>query len=208
MEYQLATWGDYSEQIADYTKKGLIRQGNLNPREALLISVVDPFTYRRQLTLPKLLINGTNDRYWVVDAAKLYWDDLAGPKYTLEIPNAGHGLDGGRDVVLATIAAFFRHAVAGTPWPSLDWSETEGEKDLSLSVRSTPKPKTARLWIAHSPTKDLRDAKWHCEPLGESSDGFVAKVPKPPQGHVAFYGELQFEQDGLPYSLCTLVRRY
>jgi len=208
MKYQLETWGQYSEQIDDYTKKGLIREGELTPREAQLLRLVDPYTYRSQLTLPKLLIHGTNDPYWCVDAAKLYWDGLVGPKYLHEVANGGHGLEGGQQRALATLAVFFRHVAAGKPGPKIDWKHSESDGDLTLWVHSAPSPKGARLWIAHSPSKDFRKAKWHSEPLPPSADGFFAKVPKPAEGHVALYGELQFEDEGVPCSACTLVRRF
>jgi len=208
MEYQLESWGEYSKQIDDYTRKGLVKQGDLTPREALLQRIVDPYTYRVRLTLPKLVINGTNDPYWVADAAKFYWDDLVGPKWMLEVPNGGHGLEGGRQMALATIAAFFRHVAGGGPWPSLDWKYAEGAQEIVATVQSDTKPKAARLWSAQAPSTDLRQAKWHGEPVAQSAAGFVAKVPKPQQGHGAFYVELRFEQDALPFSLCTLVRRY
>jgi PhoPQ-activated pathogenicity-related protein len=208
MKYQLDTWGAYSEQIGDYTRKGLIREGDLNPREALLLQLVDPYTYRSRLTLPKLLIHGTNDPYWTVDAAKLYWDELAGEKSLHEVPNAGHGLDGGRPRALATLGSFFHHVAGGAPWPKLQWTHSDDQRDLLLRVTSSPEPKAARLWIARSPTKDFRQAKWRSEPLEASDGGFLAKVPKPQQDHVAFFGELQFDDEGTPYSLCTLVRRH
>jgi PhoPQ-activated pathogenicity-related protein len=72
MQYQLDTWGKYSEQIEDYTSKGLVKTGDESPREKQLRLMMDPYTYRRQLSLPKLMINGTNDRYWVVDASQFY----------------------------------------------------------------------------------------------------------------------------------------
>ena len=82
--------------------------------------MMDPYTYRSVLRLPKLIVNGTNDRYWVVDALKFYWNDLEGPKYIRQIPNAGHGLGGGKKDALRTIAAFFRHAAAGQPLPTVE----------------------------------------------------------------------------------------
>jgi len=207
MRYQLDTWGAYSEQIEDYTRKGLIKEGELTDREALLLRLVDPYTYRSRLTLPKLLIHGTNDPYWPVDAAKLYWNDLVGPKSLLEVANGNHGLKGGQDLAVATLAAFFRHVAGQSPWPTLQWKHGDAEGGFVLEIQSSPKPKAARLWVAHSLTKDVRQSEWASQPLADHGGGFLAKVPKPEQGHVAFFGELQFETDGLPFSLCTLVRR-
>lgn len=208
MKYQLETWGQYSEQIDDYTKKGLIREGDLATREAQLLRLVDPYTYRSQLTLPKLLIHGTNDPYWCVDAAKLYWDDLSGPKYLHEVANAGHGLQGGQLQALETLGVFFRHVATATPGPEVTWKHSDDGRDLVLQIRSSPSPKGVRLWVARSPTKDFRKAKWTSEPLSGNEGTFAARVPKPQEGHVAFYGEVRFEYEGVPCSACTLVRRY
>ncbi|MDA1051930.1 MAG: PhoPQ-activated protein PqaA family protein [Planctomycetota bacterium] len=206
MRHQLDAWGKYSEQIVDYTSKGLIKEGDETPRDTQLRLMMDPYTYRKQLTLPKLLINGTNDRYWVADAMSLYWDDLVGPKYVLQVPNAGHGLDGGHELVLSTIAAFFRHAVTKTPLPQLQWEHSDSGNDLSLTVTSTAQPKAARLWVAHSDTSDFRESKWQSQELDGNSDSYVGSLTKPQQGHVAYYCELRFEYQGLPYSLCTVIR--
>jgi PhoPQ-activated pathogenicity-related protein len=207
MQHQLDTWGEFSEQIADYTSKGLIKLENETPREVHLRQMMDPFTYRNMLDLPKLIINGTNDRYWVVDATRFYWRDLVGPKYLLQVPNAGHGLDGGKELALGTLAVFFRHVASGTPMPALQWKH-QGDGDwLALTAKASPKPKAARLWVAHSNTKDLRESKWTPQPLPEKNGAFVGQVAKPNKGHLALFGELQFEFRGMPFSLSTLVRR-
>jgi PhoPQ-activated pathogenicity-related protein len=206
-KYQLETWGAYSEQIADYTKKDLIKEGPETARETELRRMMDPYTYRSVLTVPKLLIHGTNDRYWTVDATRWYWDDLVGPKHVLKLPNAGHGLDPGREKALYTLAAFFRHAASGTPLPRLSWTHADTAAEYTLEVSASPKPRSAWLWLARSDTKDFRDSKWRSEPLEANGDGFLGKVPKPAAGHVALFGELRFNLEGLPYSLTTLVRR-
>ena len=207
MKHQLASWGKYSEQIIDYSSKGLIVEGKETPREKQLRRMMDPYTYRQRLELPKLLVNGTNDRYWVCDAMKLYWNDLIGPKYVLQVPNAGHGLDGGRELALSTIAAFFQHNASATPLPELTWQRTVDEAAITLRVTASKQPQAAKLWLARSDTKDFREAKWESQPLTGEAKTFVAELAKPDSGHVAHFGELQFQINGVPYSLCTLIQR-
>jgi len=208
MKYQLETWGKPSEMIASYTRKGLAKTEDQTPRDTQLRRMMDPYSYRSILTMPKLLIQGTNDRYWVVDAIQLYWDELIGPKYVLKVPNAGHGLEGGGSLVPNTLAAFFRHVVEKTPLPQLQWNQADRDGELHLSIKSSISPNAARLWTAQSATKDFRDARWQSQPLEANKGEFTAGMPKPEQGHIAFFGELQFEMRGQPYSLTTLVWRY
>ena len=61
-------------------------------RARRLWAMVDPWVYREKLTLPKMLIHGTNDPYWASDAMNIYWDDLKGDKLACCVPNAGHSL--------------------------------------------------------------------------------------------------------------------
>lgn len=207
MRYQLETWGKYSEQIEDYTSKGLIKQDGepKTPREEELWRMMDPFTYREQLTLPKLIINGANDRYWVVDAVKNYWPDLKGPKHILTVPNAGHGLDGGKEAALTTLGVFFRHSVLGQLLPQLEWDYT-AERDIrQLAVKPSVRPQEARLWTASSDSKDFRESRWNHEPLKEQSEKFVGRITKANGNNVAAFGELKFEYQGLRYSLTTRV---
>jgi len=207
MRHQIESWGQYSEQIHDYTSKGLIVEGDESERERRLRLMMDPYSYRSLLTLPKLIINGTNDRYWVVDAMKFYWEDLVGPKYALQVPNAGHGLEGGRELVLSTIGAFFRHVASGRPLPEIHWERKDSGGRFCLAVTARPRAQSAHLWSATSKDLDFRDEKWTSRPLTVSTERILAQVPKPAHGHVAFYVELRYAVDGVPYSLCTVIRR-
>jgi len=207
MQYQLDTWGKYSEQIADYTSKGLVKPGDETPREMQLRLMMDPYTYRQQLTLPKLMVNGTNDRYWVVDAMKHYWHDLPGPKYVLQVPNAGHSLEGGHELALSTIAAFFQHNASNTSLPQVSWERSFEDGAIVLRAACQPLPEAARLWVARSDTKDFREAKWESQPLQTASETYAAELPKPTVGHIAHYAEFQFQIHGVPYSLCTIIQR-
>jgi PhoPQ-activated pathogenicity-related protein len=207
-KHQKETWGKYSEQIIDYTSKGLVKTSaeEETPRERQLRLMMDPYTYRKRLTLPKLMIVGTNDRYWVVDAMQLYWNDLEGPKYVLEVPNAGHDLGEGRNHALNTLSIFFRHIAGGTPLPALKWQTTEKAGTLSLEIESDPKPVGVKLWKATMAGMDFREAKWTSEPLEIKNPHTQALVAIPSgEQHIAIFGEIEFKAGERTYSLTTMV---
>jgi PhoPQ-activated pathogenicity-related protein len=207
MKHQKETWGQYSEQIADYTLKGLV-DVMLKQPDVPLWRWVDPYTYRSELDLPKLVINGTNDRYWVIDALNIYWDDLVGEKHVLYVPNAGHGLDGGREGALTTLAVFAQHIALQTSLPQLKWKHDDDGESMRLAVRSNPKPKSVRLWTARSEDKDFRPDKWEATEIVANGDGeFVARVEKADTGHVAFFAEARYPFGDLEYALSTQMRQ-
>jgi PhoPQ-activated pathogenicity-related protein len=199
---QLKVWGKYSEQIDDYVERGLM-QSNQTAEGAKLWKMVDPFTYRDRLTIPKMLINGTNDRYWTLNALDFYWNELKGPKYLVEVPNAGHGLEENRDWALRGVGAFFRHVISGRLMPQISWELHRADGgDCALTIHATSAPLAARIWSAHSDTRDFRESRWESEPLkpGETIIGKVAPVPK---GRLTVFGEVEYKIDEIPYHLTT-----
>ena len=205
--HYLEAWGKYSEQIDDYTSRGLTEKYD-DPVGAKLWNMVDPYSYRDRLTLPKFLINGANDEYWTLDALNIYWDDLKGQKSVVYLPNAGHGLAVHRDYALNGIGAFFRHSVSGRPWPVLDWKHTDAENgDLVLTVKSNPEPKSARLWVAKGETRDFRKSPWEEAPLVTNGSIVKGGVARPAKGYIAIMGDLEYEVDGIPFHLSTQIRQ-
>ena len=172
--------------------------------------MVDPFSYRSRLTQPKLLIHGTNDPYWTVDASQKYWDDLEGPKYMLTLPNVGHNLGNEKLRAYLTLSAFVKKAFRGGNWPKIDWkSATDASGKETLTTTCEIPARKAKLWTATSSSKDFRKATWTSTDLPAGGDGrsFEASVPKPDEGHVAYYMELEFEADGQVFPLTTQVFR-
>lgn len=206
MKHQIDTWGKYSEQINDYTSKGLIRVMQEQP-EIPLWRWVDPYTYRDQITIPKLIINGTNDPYWVVDALNIYWDDLTGPKHILYVPNAGHSLQGGLDIALGSLVAFIGHVATDKPLPKLTWKYTNSGGKIDLDVGSDTTPTEVRLWQATSESGDFRPSKWTSTTVTPKDGKYSMQVDLPETGHIAIYAEARYGEDETAYSLTTQIHR-
>ena len=219
MEHQLMCYGKPSEMVKDYVERKLIPMPP-TPEAKRLWSMVDPYFYRDKLTMPKLIVNGANDPYWTVDALNIYWNDLPGEKYVTIVPNAGHDLQEmpekgipniltSRQRVLNATSAFTKLQIAGKPMPKLSWEHgSAGDGKLRLVVQASPAPKAARLWVAESDSRDFRKSRWKEQPAKVSADGaqVIGVVTSPEKGYKAFYGELEFDADGLPFTLSTQVR--
>src|SRR5262249_5745304 len=155
---------------------------------------------------PKLIINGTNDRYWTLDSLNLFWDDLPGSKSVVYLPNAGHGLNEHRDYAVNGVGALFRHALSGRPMPRFSWKGPGDGDELRLSV-SVPDGTPVRFWLARSSTRDFRESRWEESPkatTGEGSQGITtltSAVARSDRDFLALFGDLRFEVDGLEYHL-------
>lgn len=198
---QLDSWGDYSDEINDYVEAGLM--DHLRTAEGQrLVQMVDPYSFLDRLTLPKLLINGTNDRYWPLDAASYYYDELPGKKNLFYVPNVGHSLEDFHRVG-RTMAAFYKTIAAGRSLPVLDASFSGRNWDCTMTAQSTEKPLSVTAWMAESPTSDFRSARWNERPALATGDYYSFEARLPSSGHIALFAEAEYEFGDLRYSLST-----
>jgi PhoPQ-activated pathogenicity-related protein len=197
-------YGSQSEMIRDYTDIGLVEKLD-SPEARRLIDIVDPYSYRAAFTMPKLLLLGTNDPFWTVDALRHYWDALPGPKLVYQSPNAGHGASGTPGAMQAR-AAFLRMVAKGRLPPQLTW-RLENTVPAALHVTADRRAEQALLWTAHAPTRDFRKAVWKSRPLALDADGThaAAEMPPPADGFSAFMAELAFTDAGTDFNLSTQV---
>ena len=209
---QKTLWNVYSEQIEDYTTRGLTETFSTDDG-AKLWQLVDPYFYLDQIEVPVLQINGTNDRYWTHDSMRFYWDEIRGPRSVVYLPNAGHGLDEHRDYAINGIGALVRHVAVGRDLPEFRWEASgDGTINIRLDVVGKEKPTSIEVWIARSDDRDFRDDPWTIAPLGLEVDGdkggAAFSVPRPDSGSIAAFYDLGFEIDGLPYHLSTPIHEF
>jgi PhoPQ-activated pathogenicity-related protein len=206
MKHQKETWGEFSRMIRPYTKRDIPQILLSGDKDAKKLSdLVDPFTYLDRITVPKLIIIGTNDEYWPLDAANLYWDKLKGEKYLLYVPNEGHGLGKGMMTAVQSIAAFFLKTQGDLKFPDAWWSYQTHENSVSIRYVTDTDRKSAKIWIAKSTNLDFRKATWDSVPLfkGKSLNWHI---PIEKEKHLALFVEATYEKDGIQYSLCTNVK--
>ncbi len=203
LNHQKAVWGDLSSELSDYGDLDLPDRLSSDAGRALL-EIVDPYSYRERMTQPKLIIVGTNDPYWPLDALNLYWDDLLGPKYVLYVPNNVHSLDDYRRLI-ASVNALHRHATNGEALPQLTSRCNAPAERLILRAWSDTKPSKIRAWTATSPTRDFRNARWKSTPIRRTGDVYVFGLERPQSGYMAVFGELWFGDGRTAYSLSTNV---
>ena len=201
-------YGQQSDEISEYTDLKLHQKLD-DPPMQLLRAWVDPYSYRQSYTMPKLLLLGTNDPYWVVDSLRHYWSDLPEPKLVFQTPNAGHDLAGGHDA-WQTLAAWFQMIADRQPLPKVEWQLRDGTKGAAgLMVRVDQPVSKIRLWTAHSTDRDFRNEKWTSRELEiqTGSNQASVDVPKPAAGFTAFLAEIELTAPtGHSYKLSTQVQ--
>lgn len=208
-EHHYRVYGFWSEAIREYVEEGIPSWIGTERMHALR-KIIDPYEYRSRLTMPKLMINGAGDEFFVPDSSRLYFDDLLGEKHIRYVPNAGHAL---RDTdAWQTVLAFYRSILSGTPRPSFTW---ELGANGSFEVRTAPRasPSQVLLWQASNPSaRDFRvetlGKGWTSSAIAPRGDGsYAGKIETPSRGWTAFFIELTYPSEGAePFKLTTEVQ--
>ncbi|MCC6240363.1 MAG: hypothetical protein IT448_08710 [Phycisphaerales bacterium] len=206
LPHQYRSLGEFPDRIHDYTAIDLPKRID-SPRGRALVQIVDPYRYRDDLTQPKLILLGTNDGYWTLDALNLYWDGLEGQKYVLYVPNADHDLAMDWRRILGGIRALHRHATGEQPLPQLNWHYDQTAEGLTLTVDPGQAVSQVLVWSAQAPTRDFREAKWSSQPLAADEAGrYIEKIQPSTSGYRAVFAEIAYPGQVLPLRLSTTIR--
>lgn len=197
LDHQIASWGEYSEMISAYTDKDFPRKLKEKDPELLkLVEMIDPYVYREAIDVPKLIVLGTNDLFWSLDALNIYIDDLKGESYIYYAANAGHGLDRDRELMVSTASSFFKYIDGQVPFYPVSASFTKTEERVAVEVKAGGQPWEVLLMSAVSETKDFRAATWKEYPMSKRGRKYSSVVRLPKGKHMALFGQAVYSVDG------------
>lgn len=201
-------YGAWSPAVQEYVDEGIMDWMNSEEFKKML-ELVEPYSFRDRLTMPKLLINATSDEFFVTDSWRFYWDDLKGEKYLQYVPNGNHGLHGTYQPV--SLISFYRDIISDTRIPGFDWHISNDTIYMKVDPESDY---TIRKWEAVNPeARDFRiyvvgDA-WQMEEMAKKEDGvYAVHIPGPDAGYKAALLEIIFNQGSqfpLTFTTGTLI---
>lgn len=206
MRHHFQAYGFYAPAVGDYVRHGIMNWFG-TPEMTALQALVDPYSYRDRLTLPKLMLNACGDQFFLPDSSQFYFSGLSGPKYLRYVPNADHSLKGSD--AMETLLAWQDAIAAGRALPVFEWSH--GNLG-ALTVRAKDRPLTVKLWQASNPkARDFRletlGPVWQATDLAARDGAYEARVETPAQGWTAYMVELAFDIGApAPLKLTTDVR--
>ncbi len=104
------------------------------------------------------------------------------------------------------LGVFARHQLTGKAMPKLEWKHADVDGRPSLRVTANPAPKSASLWVAQAATHDFRAASWQKMAAEINADTITGGIDRPLTGSTAFYATMEYDFEGVPYSLSTQLR--
>jgi PhoPQ-activated pathogenicity-related protein len=207
MQHHYAAYGFWAPAVGNYTEFHLM-DWNGTPEYRALMKIVEPYSYRHRLTMPKFIVNAAGDQFFLPDSSQFYYNDLLGVKYLRYVPNADHSLKG--TDAYETLQACYSAVLDHTPLPQYSWTV---EKDGAIRVTAKDKPSVVKLWQATNP--DARDFRlemigpaYKSTTLTDQGGGvYVGQVPKPPKGWTAYFVELTWPSGNSnpPFKFTTQV---
>ena len=205
LSYQLETYGEYSIQIEDYVKLG-IPQGTDTQDGKSITAMIDPYSYREKLTVPKIIFIGTNDEYWTADAIKHYFDKIPGKNLIHYVPNAGHDLGGGKQA-LEALSAFFGLTLQNKEYPVSTWSVAKGKEGFEITVNAKSEDLLdAAVWGTTSADRDFRNNLWLTRRVKPEGSTVKYTIPFVKKGFQAFYIDLKYKDpNGGSYTVSSRI---
>ena len=209
-EHHFQVLGRFAPAVGDYVDNGIMEfQGT--PEYTRLQEIVEPYAYRDRLTMPKYIVNSTQDQFFLPDSSPFYQDRLKGETRFRYVQNNDHSLARTADAV-ADLEGWYTMFLNGVARPDISWVKRH-DGQIEIEVLSGT-PSSVLVWSATNATE--RNFNWDevgstgiysSAALSESSPGkYVTNEALPGAGFKAFFVEFTFPSGGtFPFRITTEV---
>lgn len=204
-------YGEWGFAFGDYVSQGVTRRIT-DPAFRAITEIEDPINYNRFIDMPKLMIIGTKDEFFVPDEPKFFFDQLIGEKHIVAVPNGNHPAINSRSTqpepffyLSNTSAAFINQITTRQIRPTYRYKLTYSNDTAQVEFWTIiGTPAQVRLWQGTPPKTNQRDFRFFTGTelqfyqftstvLSPVSRGYYrARVTKPAAGWTGFFIDAQY----------------
>jgi PhoPQ-activated pathogenicity-related protein len=147
MHHQFQALGNWSFAIDQFYKMNFTENLD-NPYTEVMFDIVDPFSYRDRLTMPKYAIDASGDEYFMPDDSHYWLKDMKGEMYFRMVPNAEHSLALHQFSLFVGIKSFVLSILEELPRPKMTWTLSSTADGGKIMLYSPTQPLFIRMWHA------------------------------------------------------------
>lgn len=192
-QHHWRNYGFWAPAVGDYVREGVMNWVG-TPEFDRMMEITEPYSFRKNYDMPKLLINAAGDEFFQPDSWKFYWDSLPGEKHVMYVPNSGH--DVGDSDALPNLIAFYNSVLKKAQRPTYSW-KIEGDQ-IKVTFDPANKPAAIKLWSAYNPmARDFRidvfGPNWTAEEIAVPDSGeLTVNMTTPESGYRGYFVELTY----------------
>ncbi|KAK6175197.1 hypothetical protein SNE40_013710 [Patella caerulea] len=149
LHHHYRSLGGWTFAFSDYYSLNFTAQLD-NPQTQAMADIIDPYSYRDRLTMPKYIITTGGDEFFIPDDSYYYWGTLPGESYLRVLPNAEHSLTTHRIQLFFGVRAFYLSAIMQKPMPKFTWERQFTDTGGKIILKTDQKPKTIETYYART----------------------------------------------------------
>lgn len=192
-DHHWKNYGFWAPAVSEYVEEGVMDWMG-TPEFDRLLEITEPYSFRADFDMPKLLINAAGDQFFQPDSWEFYWNELIGEKHMQYVPNFGHDLS--ESDALPNMISFYASVLNQSPRPSYDWKVEEDK--ITLTLDPTDKPISVKYWTATNP--DARDFRvdefgpnWKSSEVPTNHSGvYELALEEPEEGFKGYFIEVTY----------------
>lgn len=145
-QHHWRSYGFWAPAVKDYEREGIMDWMGTKEYDRLL-EISDPYSFLDAFVdIPKLLINGSGDQFFLPDSWQFYWDEIKGEKHLAYIPNAGHSLE--NSDAMQILLGFYKRVLTEQARPEYTWEISDTHIKVSVDPKNAPVQ--VKLWEANN----------------------------------------------------------